>query len=215
MRTIITTALLALTILGIVPSFAAAGVGSIDLGSISFPPGQDNKQLFEIWLNPSADTVTAVPKKVGAPEVFPYNGATGKGMKLLNGATLVPFQVSDEDSKTPSVTFYQYVNTRAYFTPRSVQTNGNVMQGNVLADGVLVRIHINQATGAVTANQLNVPGSPTIFSQVYPQSNFASFFAGEPFLYVVEPNAPRPGTFRIGKWMLWPNGIYSVGKTSL
>lgn len=214
MQKFVTFALLALGALGTIPSSATAGTG-VHLGTIMFPPGLPNVQAYQIVLDAITDTVTATPA-VGAPEVFPYDGATGKGFKKVN-EILVPFRVVNETSSTPGVIFWQYVGTGNTYTPRAVRAlKGGVIQGNVFVDGIWVQVVINQnVTPAIVTvtpiGRQGATGGPSLTSPVYPQSNMAPFPMG-PYLYVVKPGT---GTFTIEKWILFQNevtnGIYTVG----
>ncbi len=205
-------------------SALAGGGPSITLGVIPFPPGPEAVQV-QITLQPNSDTVTATPLNpnpyMGAPRLFPYDSATGKGFELVQ-ATAVPFQVVNENSPTPGVIFWQYVSTGNTYTPRAARAGrSGTIQGVVNVDGIWVLVTINQnvTPATVTVTQMGPRGSnPPLVSQIYPQSNMAPFAMNQ-YLYTVKLLAPGTGrgtpSFVIEKWMLYSdnttNGIYTAG----
>lgn len=202
-----------------------AGVNpNMVLGTIPFPPGPEAVQV-EISLDADTDVVTATPLNVnpymGAPRLFPYNGATGKGFELVN-ALAVPFQVVNETSATPGVIFWQYVSTGNTYGPRAFRpmrgTKASVYQGYSYVDGIWIQVAINYQNGAADSVSVTPIGTKnTLTAQVYPQSGMAPFILGQ-YLYTVKPLAAKDGkasTFEIEKWVLYSdnttNGIYTAG----
>lgn len=189
---------------GILPTVA-------DLGLLLFPPGTSNMQPYRIELDSVANTVTATPQVEGAPELFWYDGATGKGLAKVQ-ETLFALDVNEA---TTSVMFTQYVHTGAIFPAQNTMVNGGVITGSAIVEGIPVFVIIDETVSPSLVN-VNVAGSALPPVIVYPQSNYAPIVVGD-FIYAIEPNAPSTGLFQIRKWMRYSDnstsGVYTAPAT--